>query len=136
MIKNTLEKQQNYKDFKQYLANTLNPKPLTLDLDRANMQKALGLAGTIAKEFNTSVSVYRTRRMHYQLEADFMHTLLDNIIIRLLSNDDMFRLQFDTVRMFNKADSHNTLFAVKMRIDGKKAVLDRKRRKLIKVVMP
>lgn len=128
--------QQSFKEFKQYLANTANSNKLTIDLDRANRQKAENLATTIRNEFNTPVSIYHTRRMHYQLEADFMHTLLDNVLIRLLSNDDMFRLQFDIVRMFNKADTHNTLFAVKMRIDGKKALLDRKRRKLVKVVKP
>jgi len=122
-----------YQDFKAYL-NNLNTRDLTIDMDRATQRKAERLAIRIAYEFKTFVRVYRTRRGHYQLDACFPHTLLDNILIRLLSNDDLFRLQFDVVRMFNKVETHNTLFDIKVRIDGSQIKLDRKARKLVKII--
>jgi len=124
--------QYTYREFKAYL-NNLNTRDLTLDLDRANMTKAKRIAKVIAREFHCAVRVFRTRRSHYQISASFPHSLLDNILIRLLANDDMFRLQYDVIRMFHHVDTHNTLFDIKMRINNGKAELDRKARVLVHI---
>lgn len=124
-----------YPDFKAYL-NNLNTRDLTIDMDRANLQKAKRLAHKIRDEFHCHVRVFKTRRGHYQLDACFPHSLLDNILIRLLANDDMFRLQYDVIRMFNKVDTHNTLFDLKLTCDKEGVKLDRKKRVLVYVAIP
>lgn len=124
-----------YKDFKAYLIN-MKTRDLTIDMDKANLRKAKHLAKTIAKETHVKVRVFRTRRGHYQLHACFSHSLLDNILMRLLANDDLFRLQYDIVRMFNKVDTHNTLFDYKLVVDKNGIRKDREKRKLVYIAEP
>jgi len=124
-----------YKDFKAYLMN-MKTRDLTLDMDRCNLKKAKHLAKTLARETHVKVRVFRTRRGHYQLHACFSHSLLDNILMRLLANDDMFRLQYDVVRMFNKVDTHNTLFDDKLSMTKMVLRKERNRRKLVYITNP
>jgi len=124
-----------YYEFKAYL-NNLNTRDLTIDMDRANFKKAKKLADRISLEFHTHARVFRTRKGHYQIDACFPHSLLDNILIRFLCNDDLFRLQYDIVRMFNKAETHNTLFDIKLKVNKAQVQLDRKKRVLVYVAVP
>lgn len=130
-----MTKQYTYIEFKAYL-NNLNTRDLTIDMDRANLKKAKRLAKRISLEFHTYARVFRTRRGHYQIDACFPHTLLDNILIRFLCNDDVFRLQYDVIRMFNAVDTHNTLFDIKLKVNKAQVILDRKKRVLVYVAKP
>lgn len=124
-----------YAEFRAYL-NNLNTRDLTIDMDGANLQKAVNMAHKITAEFHCHARVFKTRRAHYQIDACFPHTLLDNILIRLLANDDLFRLQYDVVRMFNQVDTHNTLFDMKLKIDAGEVEHDRKKRELVYISKP
>jgi len=100
---------ENYRVIKAYLTN-MRQRDFTLDLDHCNKRKAVKIASIIATNFNVKVRVFRTRRGKYHIEACFPHSLLDNILLRLLCNDDLARLQFDVTRMACFQDTHNVLF--------------------------
>jgi len=128
-------KEFSFREFKAYL-NNVKTRDLTLDLDRTRKEEAIRIAERICKEFKVKVRVFRTRRNHYQVEACFSHSLLDNILIRLLCGDDLARLMFDVWRMNARNPNHNVLFVHKLKAVKGKIVLERKPRTLIYIARP
>jgi len=125
----------NFREFKAYLVN-VKTRDLTVDLDRCRKEEAISIAERICKEFKVKVRVFRTRKGHYQLHACFPHSLLDNILIRLLCGDDVHRLMFDVWRMNAKNPCHNVLFVSKFKGVNGKILLERNPRTLIYIAKP